>query len=131
MTRRLYLVDSHLFENECSVLSCQKVQERFDVMVDKTVFFPNKGGQPCDTGALGDVRVLDVREDGEELILRTDGPLPVGMKVLGRIDEARRLDIMEQHTGEHLLSWCAYRLFDAVNGNVYNVGCEMLEYSSI
>ena len=115
MTRRLYLIDSHLFENECTILSCQKVQEGFDVTVDETVFFPNKGGQPCDTGALGDVRVLDVREDGEELILRTDGPLPVGMKVLGRIDEARRLDIMEQHTGEHLLSWCAYRLFDAVN----------------
>ena len=115
MTHRLYLIDSHLFENECTILSCQKVQEGFDVMVDETVFFPNKGGQPCDTGALGDVRVLDVREDGEELVLRTDGPLPVGMKVLGRIDEARRLDIMEQHTGEHLLSWCAYRLFDAVN----------------
>ena len=93
MTRRLYLVDSHLFENECTILSCQKVQEGFDVMVDETVFFPNKGGQPCDTGALGDVRVLDVREDGEELILRTDGPLPVGARVLGRIDEARRLDI--------------------------------------
>ena len=115
MTQRLYLVDSHLFENECTVLSCKPAKDGFDVVVDETIFFPNKGGQPCDTGALGPVRVTDVRESGDELILRTDGPLVVGEKVTGHIDEARRLDIMEQHTGEHILSWCAYRLFDAMN----------------
>ena len=115
MTERLYLVDSHLFENECTVLSCAPGKEGFDVMVDRTVFFPNKGGQPCDTGILGGVKVVDVRESGDELILRTDGPLPVGETVTGHIDEKRRLDIMEQHTGEHVLSWCAYKLFDAVN----------------
>ena len=115
MTQRLYLMDSHLFENQCTVLSCEPAKEGFDVIVDSTVFFPNKGGQPCDTGALGPVRVTDVREAGDELILRTDGPLPAGSTVLGHIDEGRRLDIMEQHTGEHILSWCAYKLFDAVN----------------
>ena len=115
MTERLYLVDSHLFENECTVLSCAPAKEGFDVMVDRTVFFPNKGGQPCDTGILGGVKVVDVRESGDELILRTEGPLPVGETVTGHIDEKRRLDIMEQHTGEHVLSWCAYKLFDAVN----------------
>ncbi len=56
-----------------------------------------------------------MRESGDELILRTEGPLPVGETVTGHIDEKRRLDIMEQHTGEHVLSWCAYKLFDAVN----------------
>ena len=115
MTERLYLVDSHLFENECTVLSCEPAKEGFDVMVDRTVFFPNKGGQPCDTGILGGVKVVDVRESGDELILRTEGPLAVGAAVTGHIDEERRLDIMEQHTGEHVLSWCAYKLFDAVN----------------
>lgn len=115
MTQRLYLIDSHLFENECTVLACEPGREGFDVVVDKTVFFPNKGGQPCDTGTLGTVRVTDVREDGDELVLRTDGPLPVGEAVTGHIDEGRRLDIMEQHTGEHILSWCAYKLFDAMN----------------
>lgn len=115
MTERLYLVDSHLFENECTVLSCAPAEGGFDVTVDRTVFFPNKGGQPCDTGILGGVKVVDVRESGDELILRTEGPLPVGETVTGHIDEKRRLDIMEQHTGEHVLSWCAYKLFDAVN----------------
>ena len=115
MTERLYLVDSHLFENECTVLSCAPGKEGFDVMVDRTVFFPNKGGQPCDTGILGGVKVVDVREGGDELSRRTEGPLPVGETVTGHIDEKRRLDIMEQHTGEHVLSWCAYKLFDAVN----------------
>ena len=115
MTERLYLVDSHLFENECTVLSCEPAKEGFDVIVDRTVFFPNKGGQPCDTGVLGGVKVVDVRESEDELILRTEGPLPVGETVTGHIDEKRRLDIMEQHTGEHVLSWCAYKLFDAVN----------------
>ena len=115
MTERLYLVDSHLFENECTVLSCAPGKEGFDVIVDRTVFFPNKGGQPCDTGVLGGVRIVDVREVGEDLVLRTEGPLPAGAVVTGHIDEGRRLDIMEQHTGEHVLSWCAYKLFDAVN----------------
>ena len=115
MTERLYLLDSHLFENECTVLSSVPAGDGWDVRVDGTVFFPNKGGQPCDTGVLGDVRVTDVRETGDELILRTDGPLPVGARVTGHIDEGRRLDIMEQHTGEHVLSWCAYTLFGAVN----------------
>ncbi len=115
MTERLYLIDSHLFENQCTVLSCEPAKEGFDVMVDRTVFFPNKGGQPCDTGILGGVKVVDVRESGDELILRTEGPLAVGAAVTGHIDEERRLDIMEQHTGEHVLSWCAYKLFDAVN----------------
>ena len=115
MTQRLYLVDSHLFENECTVLSCAPAKDGFDVTVDRTVFFPNKGGQPCDTGTLGGVKVNDVREVGDELILRTEGPLTVGAAVTGHIDEGRRLDIMEQHTGEHVLSWCAYQLFDAVN----------------
>ena len=115
MTERLYLIDSHLFENQCTVLSCAPGKEGFDVMVDRTVFFPNKGGQPCDTGILGGVKVVDVRESGDQLILRTEGPLPVGETVTGHIDEKRRLDIMEQHTGEHVLSWCAYKLFDAVN----------------
>ena len=115
MTERLYLIDSHLFENQCTVLSCAPGKEGFDVIVDRTVFFPNKGGQPCDTGVLGGVKVVDVRESGDELILRTEGPLAVGAAVTGHIDEKRRLDIMEQHTGEHVLSWCAYKLFDAVN----------------
>ena len=115
MTERLYLIDSHLFENECTVLSCEPGKDGFDVIVDRTVFFPNKGGQPCDTGILGAVRVTDCREAGDDLVLRAEEPLPVGAVVMGRIDEARRLDIMEQHTGEHLLSWCAYRLFGAVN----------------
>ena len=115
MTQRLYLIDSHLFENQCTVLSCAPAAEGFDVTLDKTVFFPNKGGQPCDTGVLGPAQVTDVREVGDELILRTDRPLPVGETVTGRIDEGRRLDIMEQHTGEHLLSWCAYTRFGAVN----------------
>ena len=119
MTQRLYLIDSHLFENQCTVLSCVPTKEGYDVIVDSTVFFPNKGGQPCDTGVLGGVRVTDVREAGEELVLRTDAPLPVGATVTGRIDEGRRLDIMEQHTGEHVLSWCAYKLFDAVNGGFH------------
>ena len=115
MTERLYLQDSHLFENECTVLSSVPAGEGYDIVVDRTVFFPNKGGQPCDTGTLGGVSVTDCREEGDVLILRTDGPLPAGARVTGHIDEARRLDIMEQHTGEHLLSWCAYKLFDAVN----------------
>ena len=79
------------------------------------LFFPNKGGQPSDTGFLNDAAVSACEEEGDELVHFAAAPFKAGERVTVKIDEKRRLDIMEQHTGEHLLSWCAYTLFDAAN----------------
>ncbi len=115
MTKRLYDIDSHQTEMEAVVLSCAPVKGAFDVTLDQTVFFPEGGGQPSDTGALGKAVVSHVREDDGEIYHRIDQPLTVGSKVAGRIDWARRFDLMQQHTGEHLLSFSFYELFSASN----------------
>lgn len=115
MTERLYLLDSMLLQNDAAVTACEPDGDAYRVELDRSVFFPNKGGQPCDFGTIGDAVVLSCDEAGDRLWHRTDRPLAVGSRVTARIDGERRFDIMQQHTGEHLLSWCAWKLFGAVN----------------
>ena len=84
-------------------------------MLDQTVFFPEGGGQPSDTGTLGEASVLHVREEAGEIYHRVDRALAIGETVFCKIDWARRFDLMQQHTGEHLLSFSFYELFSACN----------------
>ncbi len=115
MTERLYLQDSMLFSCEAVVTACTPCDDGFWIELDRSVFFPNKGGQPCDTGKIGDAVISSCDEDEKRLLHRSDRALPVGAKVFVTIDSERRFDIMQQHTGEHLLSWCAWKLFGATN----------------
>jgi alanyl-tRNA synthetase len=81
--------------------------------LDQTAFYPTSGGQPFDTGRLGDRQVVDVVVDGE-LFHLLDEELPiasVGQSIHGVIDWPRRYDHMQQHSGQHLLSQVFYRLF--------------------
>ncbi len=115
MTERLYLQDSFQFSCDAVVTSCAPLGDGYGVTLDRTVFFPNKGGQPCDVGRIDDAVVRDCSERGDDLLHLCDKPLPVGKAVRAEIDGARRFDIMQQHTGEHLLSYCAWSLFSAAN----------------
>ena len=115
MTERLYLLDSMLSAFDATVVACEPAKDGYLIELDRSAFFPNKGGQPCDIGSLNDVSVTDVNEVGERLLHRMDCAIPVGTRVHGEIDFARRFDIMQQHTGEHLLSYCAWHLFGAQN----------------
>jgi alanyl-tRNA synthetase len=127
MTKRLYDLDSHQTQAESTVLSCVPAGELFDVALDQTVFFPEGGGQPSDTGTLSGASVLHVREEAGEIYHRVDRALAVGASVTVKIDWARRFDLMQQHTGEHLLSFSFYELFAASN-----VGFHLaLDYATI
>ena len=115
-TERLYYQDSRLLEFDATVIS---VSERDDgqiaVTLDRTAFYPTGGGQPTDTGTLGEARVvdcIDAESDGVlHLIL---GSVPeIGDRVHGKIDWLRRLDHLQQHTGQHILSAAFVKLFDA------------------
>ena len=114
-TQKLYETDAYVQEFTAAVLSCTPQGEAFAVVLDRTAFFPEGGGQPCDLGTLGGAKVLDVRTDGETVTHLTDAPLTVGQTVAGCLDWARRLDAMQQHTGEHILSGALHRLFGAEN----------------
>ena len=103
-TERLYYQDSHLQVFSAAVTGCRVGKHGWDVTLDRTAFYPEGGGQPGDQGLLGGVAVTDTHEVGGEVIHFCDGPLEVGAVVEGRIDWARRFSLMQQHSGEHILS---------------------------
>ena len=104
MTKRLYYADSYLQEFSGTVLESRQIDTKPAVVLDRTAFYPESGGQPHDTGMLNDARVLNVLEDESGAILHVlDREIPAGA-VSGRIDWARRFDHMQQHTGQHILS---------------------------
>lgn len=116
MTERLYYQDSHLTEFEARILSvADEGAGRFAVTLDRTAFYPTGGGQPSDTGTLGEARVVECIDEEEAGVRHlVEGALPpVGARVAGRVDWARRLDHLQQHTGQHLLSQAFTQLFDA------------------
>jgi alanyl-tRNA synthetase len=106
-TRRLYYDDSYQREFEAQVLSCEPELHgstpAWGVVLDCTALYPTSGGQPHDLGKLGDANVLDVRDEGEYVVHVVDREVPLG-PVQGCVDWGRRLDHMQQHTGQHLLS---------------------------
>jgi alanyl-tRNA synthetase len=115
-TERLYYADSHLVEFDARVVSVSQTADgRACVTLDRTAFYPTGGGQPNDTGTLGAARVVDCVEADEALVLHiVEGELPEsGATVRGRVDWPRRLDHIQQHTGQHILSQAFVELFGA------------------
>ena len=111
MTERLYYRDSFLREFDARVESCEQEGERWKVVLDRTAFYPTSGGQPHDLGKLNGVPVVEVAEgENEKVVHYTSAAIPAGA-VHGQIDWPRRLDHMQQHTGQHLLSAAFIELF--------------------
>ena len=115
MTEKLFYHDSHLKEFEAHVVSCEQAGDLFKIVLDKTVFFPEGGGQYADKGVLGGVNVLDVHEKNEIIYHTTDAPLEPGTKVYGKINWEERFEKMQQHTGEHIVSGIVNRRFGYQN----------------
>lgn len=115
-TERLYYSDSHLTEFEARVVAVtERVSGWVAVMLDRTAFYPTGGGQPSDTGTLNDLRVMeciDAEDEGVLHILQGRSP-DVGATVKGCVDWPRRLDHIQQHTGQHILSQAFVSLFGA------------------
>ena len=104
MTRKLYYQDSYLREFSGEILQDRQIDGKPVVILDQTAFYPESGGQPCDTGSLGVASVLSVLEDDSGIVLHLlDRKIPRG-RISGRIDWSRRFDHMQQHTGQHILS---------------------------
>ena len=103
-TEKLFYADPFLTEFDARVLACEAVKDGFAVVLDRTAFYPEGGGQPYDTGVLGGAEVLDVHERAGVITHKCASPLPVGETVHGRLDWARRFDHMQQHSGEHICS---------------------------
>ena len=130
VTERLYYSDSHLIEFEARVVDVtDRVSGWTAIVLDRTAFYPTGGGQPSDTGTLNGVRVVECIDDGDNGVLHVvQGAAPGrGDAVRGRIDWSRRLDHMQQHTGQHILSQAFINLFNAPTRSfrVLDASCEI------
>jgi len=120
VTERLYYRDSYLTEFRARVVGSSPdaaspdaaSPDRERVYLDRTAFYPTSGGQPFDTGELGGLEIVEVIDEGDRIAHVLAGALAEA-EVAGRIDRDRRLDHMQQHTGQHLLSAVLIELFDA------------------
>ena len=125
-TRKLFYEDCHRKEFVARVTSCRETEKGYLVTLDATAFYPEGGGQASDTGMLGNARVIHVQEQGEEILHLCDRALVVGEPVQGVIDYDRRFDLMQQHTGEHILSGIIHRRFGYHNVG-FHMGKEFIE----
>ncbi len=110
-TIKLYEEDSHLNEFFATALSCEKDGKLYRVILDKTAFFPEGGGQNADTGIIGDACVLDAQISAGIITHFADKPLEVGQNYKCKLDFEKRFRRMQNHSGEHIVSGLIHRHF--------------------
>ena len=125
-TVKLYYEDCHMRTFSAKVVSCRETEKGCAIVLDATAFYPEGGGQACDFGVLGPVNVLDVQENGHQVIHFCDGPLEEGSTVTGTIDWDRRFDLMQQHAGEHIVSGIVHSMLGHHNVG-FHVGSDRME----
>jgi len=130
MSIKLFYENRYMKEFDGTVLSCTEDKKGWAVVLGRTAFYPEGGGQPCDHGVMtfGDVvaNIVDVREKGGEVIHYSDTEIPAGTQIHGVIDWDRRFDMMQQHTGEHIFSGVVNSMF-----GYNNVGFHLSEKDNV
>ena len=104
MTKQLYYFDHYATEFTATVLNCEAKDGAYAVELDQTLFYPEGGGQPADHGWINGIAVTDTREKNGVIVHTMAQPLEIGTAVSGKIDWNRRFDLMQSHSGEHILS---------------------------
>lgn len=112
---KLYEAQPYLTQFSAVVESCTQSKKGWDILLDQTAFYPEGGGQPYDTGTLGGVEVLEVHQREGRVVHTCAAPLEAGSLVEGQINWSRRFDLMQHHSGEHIVSGIAHSLFGCDN----------------
>jgi alanyl-tRNA synthetase len=123
-TKKLFEEDAYRKEFDGAVLACREEQGTFLVCLDQTCFYPEGGGQPWDLGTLNGAAVRAVRAEGECIWHETERAFSPGETVHGSIDWSRRFDLMQQHSGEHIVSGLIHQKY-----GLDNVGFHLTEES--
>ena len=125
MTERLYEINAYTKEFTAKVIDCITEDGFYKIVLDKTAFFPEGGGQAADVGVLDSVKVFNVQIDYDKIYHYTNESIEAGTEVTGRIDFDRRFNFMQNHTGEHIVSGIAHKLF-GVNNVGFHLGEELV-----
>lgn len=114
-TEKLYYDDPYMTEAVSSVISCTQTKNGWETVLDRTVFYPEGGGQPSDRGYIADAYVRDVHEKEGLVVHYCETPVEEGSTVVMKIDAERRFDHMQQHSGEHIVSGMICSAFSCDN----------------
>ena len=125
MTEKLYYEDAYLHEFTAVVTACEAGKGGFLVELDRTAFFPEGGGQPADTGHIGEARICDVHEKDGRILHYADRALPVGETAECAVDWEQRRRRMQNHSGEHVFSGAVHRLY-GLNNVGFHMGAECM-----
>ena len=122
MTERLFEKDAYCRSFDANVISCEEKDGFYYVVLDKTAFFPEGGGQAPDKGTINGANVLDVQEKDGIVYHKTEKAFVTGEKAQGELDWELRFSRMQSHSGEHIVSGVVHSLF-----GYDNVGFHMSE----
>ena len=115
MTEKIYYEDAYQKNFEATVTDCREGKKGYEIVLNRTAFYPEGGGQPGDTGTLqcGDqiLEITDTHEKEGEILHFCEQPLEIGSKVKGTINWKRRFDLMQNHSGEHIVSGLVHQKF--------------------
>lgn len=111
MTVKLYEQDSYIKDFKATVISCEEKDGFYNIVLDKTAFFPEGGGQPADKGRINGIEVLDVQQKGDVIYHKTLSPLKENEEVEGNIDWLLRFTRMQSHCAEHIISGVVHSMF--------------------
>ena len=117
-TEKLYYKDQYIKEFNANILAVKEKDDKYLVLLDKTAFFPGGGGQAADTGVIDSINVIDTFEEGENIYHVLDKK-PGNTSVKCSIDWEKRLDGMQQHLGQHVLSGCFFSSFNANTAGIH------------
>ena len=129
---RLYYLEPYMTECTAFVTSCRAGKKGYEIALNRTCFYPEGGGQPGDRGTLNHIEVFDTHEKEGEIWHYTSEPLDEGTEVIAKIDWDHRFDLMQQHSGEHMVSGVIHRKFGYDNVG-FHMGADMvtIDFSGI
>lgn len=114
-TEKLYDKDSHIKSFTAKVIDCRESDKKFEIILDKTAFFPEGGGQYADTGKIGDAKITDVQIINDEIVHFADKALTIGDEYDCEINWEQRFRRMQNHSGEHIVSGIVHTLYGYEN----------------
>ncbi len=124
-TEKLFYQDAYLRETTAKVLECRQGKHGYEIVLDRTCFYPEGGGQPGDQGTINGIRVTDTHEKDGLVLHYTEEPIAVGTEVKAVIDWNRRFDLTQQHSGEHMVSGVVHRIYGYDNVG-FHMGADMV-----